>query len=53
MAKKKTTEAVKLKSSESTHCYWTRKNKKQNPDRMERRKYDPTLRRHVQYKESK
>ena len=53
MAKKKVREAVKLKSSESDHCYWTRKNKKQNPDRMERRKYDPTIRRHVQYKEAK
>ncbi len=53
MAKKKTREAVKLKSSESDHMYWTRKNKKKCPERMERNKYDPTLRRHVLYKESK
>jgi large subunit ribosomal protein L33 len=46
-------EIVTMKSSESAHFYMTRKNKKQNPDRLERKKYDPTLRKHVAYKEKK
>lgn len=46
-------ELITMKSSESAHTYMTRKNKKQNPDRLERKKYDPTLRKHVVYKEKK
>lgn len=44
---------ITMKSSESDHEYHTIKNKRSNPDRMELTKYDPTLRRHVSYKESK
>ena len=44
---------VKLKSTESSHQYVTTKNKKSHPERLELRKYDPVLRRHVLYKESK
>ncbi len=44
---------IKLKSTESSHHYVTTKNKKNNPERLELRKYDPILRRHALYKESK
>lgn len=53
MAKKGPRENIKLKSTESAQCYWTRKNKRNTPDRMEMRKYDKTLRRHVIFKEAK
>jgi large subunit ribosomal protein L33 len=44
---------IKLKSTESAHMYVTTKNKKNDPERMELRKYDPVVRRHVLYKEAK
>jgi len=44
---------VRLKSSESDHIYYTEKNRRNNPARLELRKYDPIVRRHVLYKESK
>lgn len=53
MAKKAAREAIRLKSSESKHCYWTTKNKKNTTDKIEMKKYDPTLRKHVMYKEAK
>ncbi|MCA9454277.1 MAG: 50S ribosomal protein L33 [Nitrospira sp.] len=37
----------------SSHCYSTMKNKRHNPDRLELRKYDPIVRRHVLYRETK
>jgi large subunit ribosomal protein L33 len=46
-------EKVKLKSTESDHFYSSIKNKVSCPNRIELKKYDPTLRRHVIYKESK
>jgi large subunit ribosomal protein L33 len=46
-------EIVTMKSTESSHFYMTRKNKKKNPERLERKKFDPTLRKHVVYKEKK
>ncbi len=46
-------EAVKLKSTESTECYWTIKNKRNTTERMELKKYDKKLRRHVIFKEAK
>jgi len=48
-------EKIKLKSSESYHCYFTHKNKTSTPDRIELTKYDPTpsVRKHVKYKETK
>lgn len=49
----KSREVVKLKSTESKHIYWTNKNKKTTTGRLELKKYDPTLRRHVIYKEAK
>jgi large subunit ribosomal protein L33 len=44
---------IKLRSTESGHTYTTLKNRKNDPSRLELRRYDPTLRRHVTYRESK
>ena len=51
MAKKR--EKIKLKSSESPFHYYTTKNKTNTPDRLTFKKYDPTLRKHVEFKEAK
>jgi large subunit ribosomal protein L33 len=45
---------IKLVSSAGTgHFYTTTKNKKNTPGKMEMRKYDPKVRKHVMYKETK
>jgi large subunit ribosomal protein L33 len=44
---------VKLRSTESGHVYLTEKNKRSDPGRLELRKYDPMLRRHVIYRETR
>jgi large subunit ribosomal protein L33 len=45
---------IRLVSSAGTgHFYTTDKNKKTTPDKMEIRKYDPVVRKHVAYKEAK
>jgi large subunit ribosomal protein L33 len=49
----KSREIIKLKSSESTHVYWSTKNKKTKTQRLELKKYDPLLRKHVLFKEAK
>lgn len=46
-------EKIKLKSTESDFCYYTMKNKSNTQERIALQKYDPTLRRHVEFKESK
>ncbi|MFK8068695.1 MAG: 50S ribosomal protein L33 [Gammaproteobacteria bacterium] len=47
-------EKLKLVSSAGTgHYYTTTKNKRNVPDKMELKKYDPVVRKHVMYKESK
>lgn len=46
-------ENIKLKSTESPHFYYTSKNKANTPKRLEFKKYDPVVRRHVLYRESK
>lgn len=51
MAKKR--ENIKLKSSKSAFCYYTTKNKTNTPDRLAMTKYDPTIRQHVEFKETK
>lgn len=53
MAKKGARENVRLKSTESTACYWTTKNKRNTTERMELKKFDPVLRKHVVFKEAK
>ncbi len=47
-------EKIKLVSSAGTgHFYTTTKNKRTSPDKLELKKYDPVVRKHVAYKESK
>ncbi len=53
MAKKGSRQIIKLKSSQSSHIYSTYKNKKNDPERIEMKKYDPVVRKHVLYKEEK
>ncbi|MHB8535575.1 MAG: 50S ribosomal protein L33 [Sulfuricaulis sp.] len=47
-------EKIKMVSSAGTgHFYTTTKNKRTSPDKLELKKYDPVVRKHVAYKESK
>lgn len=47
-------EIIKLVSSAGTgHFYTTTKNKRTMPDKLEMKKYDPVIRKHVIYKEAK
>jgi large subunit ribosomal protein L33 len=46
-------ETVKMKSTESSECYWTSKNKRNTTQRMELKKYDKKLKKHVVFKEAK
>lgn len=45
---------IKLVSSECTgHFYTTTKNKRTMPEKLEMKKFDPVVRKHVIYKEAK
>ncbi len=45
---------IKMVSSAGTgHYYTTNKNKRTTPDKLEMKKFDPVVRKHVMYKESK
>jgi large subunit ribosomal protein L33 len=46
-------EKIKLKSSKSTFHYYTTKNKTTPPDRLTIKKFDPIVRQHVEFKETK
>ncbi|MCB1678583.1 MAG: 50S ribosomal protein L33 [Halioglobus sp.] len=47
-------EKIRMNSSAGTgHFYTTDKNKRTTPDKLEMKKYDPVVRRHVLYKEGK
>lgn len=47
-------EKIKLVSSAGTgHFYTTTKNKRTHPDKVEVKKFDPRVRKHVMYKEVK
>ena len=51
---KANTIVVKLESSAGTGFYYvTKKNPRNTPDKLEFRKYDPVVRKHVQFKEAK
>lgn len=53
MAKgKEARSTIRLQSSESSHCYFTEKNKNNTKERIQLRKYDPIVRKHVMYKET-
>jgi large subunit ribosomal protein L33 len=54
MAKNGAREKIKLVSSAGTgHYYTTDKNKRNTPQKLEFKKYDPVVRKHVMYKEAK
>lgn len=45
---------IKLRSSAGTgYTYVTRKNRRNDPDRLSLRKFDPTIRQHVEFKETR
>lgn len=44
---------IKLRSTESGHVYWSEKNRRNDQGRLELKKYDPVLRRHVLYREQR
>jgi large subunit ribosomal protein L33 len=45
---------VKLRSSAGTgYMYVTRKNRRNDPDRLTLKKYDPVIRRHVEFREER
>lgn len=46
-------ENIKLKSTQSPRTYYTTKNKANTLHRLEFKKYDPVVRRHVLYRETK
>ena len=47
-------EKIRLVSSAGTgHYYTTTKNRRLHPEKMETKKYDPRVRKHVLYKEAK
>lgn len=54
MARDAVRPVVKLRSTAgSGHTYVTRKNRRNTPDRMRLRKFDPVVRRHVEYREER
>ncbi|MFD7910004.1 50S ribosomal protein L33 [Streptomyces sp. NPDC059752] len=54
MARTEVRPIVKLRSTAGTgHTYVTRKNRRNDPDRMVLRKFDPIVRRHVDYREER
>ena len=47
-------EKIKLVSSAGTgHFYTTMKSKRNTPEKVEMKKFDPVVRKHVMYKEAK
>ncbi|MFD6953583.1 50S ribosomal protein L33 [Nocardiopsis sp. TSRI0078] len=54
MARNETRPIIKLRSTAGTgHTYVTRKNRRNTPDRLTLRKYDPSIRRHVDFREER
>jgi large subunit ribosomal protein L33 len=54
MARNELRPIVKLCSTAGTgYTYVTRKNRRNDPDRMVLRKYDPVARKHVEFKEER
>ena len=53
MAKSQARETIKLRSTESPYVYTTSKNKRNTTDRLQIKKYDPVVRKHVIFKEQK
>ncbi|GIH64551.1 MULTISPECIES: 50S ribosomal protein L33 [Microbispora] len=54
MARNELRPVIKLRSSAGTgYTYVTTKNRRNDPDRLKLRKYDPTIRRHVEFREER
>ncbi|MCO1655160.1 50S ribosomal protein L33 [Pseudonocardia humida] len=54
MARNEVRPIVRLKSTAGTGTtYVTRENRRNDPDRMVLRRYDPVLRRHVEFREER
>jgi large subunit ribosomal protein L33 len=54
MARNEIRPIVKLRSSAGTgYTYVTRKNRRNDPDRPRLKKYDPVVRRHVEFREER
>ncbi len=54
MARGEVRQGIRLRSTAGTgHVYVTTKNRRNTPDRLELRKYDPVVRRHVLYREER
>lgn len=54
MARNEVRPIIKLRSTAGTgYTYVTRKNRRNNPNRMTLRKYDPVVRRHVDFREER
>ncbi|MFF9641192.1 50S ribosomal protein L33 [Kitasatospora aureofaciens] len=54
MARNELRPIIKLRSTEGTgYTYVTRKNRRNDPDRLALRKYDPVARRHVLFREER
>jgi len=46
-------ETIRMKSTESPHVFTTTKNKRNTPDRLQLKRYDPVVKRHVLFKEAR
>ena len=46
-------ETIKLKSAESSECIWTTKNKRNTTQRLELKKFDKKVKKHVLFKEAR
>ncbi|MFJ2033511.1 50S ribosomal protein L33 [Streptosporangium sp. NPDC087985] len=54
MARNDVRPVIKLRSTAGTgYTYVTRKNRRNDPDRLTLRKYDPVIRRHVLFREDR
>lgn len=54
MARNELRPIIKLRSTAGTgYTYVTRKNRRNNPDRLTLRKYDPVVRRYVEFREER
>ena len=54
MARTGPRQTIRLKSTAGTHhVYVTTKSRRNTPERLELRKYDPVVRRHVLYREER
>jgi large subunit ribosomal protein L33 len=54
MARNEIRPVVKLRSSAGTgYSYVTRKNRRNDPDRLRLKKYDPVIPRHVEFREER